>query len=144
MNGHAALTLRDAVDPKVYQRIRYFVVYSTMTALVVVLCILCAGLPISGSLAASGVGHITYLIVKLEALFRVGGGAGRGNIYMSPEDSIKWANSSSYERLLALCSLRHRILGLELLLTSTVVCAFGYFRLMSSYSSSVVCIAVVN
>ena len=75
-------------------------------------------------LALSATGHVSYMIVRLGPVFRI------GSMYMSNEAEKKsWQNRSDYQKLCSLLSGEYPWFALEIGLLAVVCIYFIYLRL---------------
>lgn len=148
MNAHAVLTIREYLDYDTYFALTLSIAHTRNCAMLAVLYLLHCH-PLSAGFAASGVGHFSYVAVRLEAVFRLAGGAGagagaaavknQGSIYMSVADNLRWAKMTTGQRVLSLLQLNHLMLGLEVLLMTWLCVDFLYFRALSVMRNDDVC-----
>lgn len=147
MNAHAALTLRDYFGDEVYFNLMLWIAYSRYAAMMAILYIIHCHQELSAAFAVSGVGHFSYLAIRLEVVFRLAGGAGagvgvvigRGSIYLSYKDYLRWTKMSMFERLASLLMLNHLMLGLEIFLLSWLCVSFLYLRGAALVTDAPVC-----
>ncbi len=123
MSGHAMLVLRGRVSPSALQSLSWTLAYLRNVFLFTLLCICVVYPSIRGEFAASAVGHIAYMAVRLGPVFKQGGA------YLSAAEKEEWACLSDVEKIQTLLSGRHAWLGVELALLFIATMFFAALRL---------------
>lgn len=122
MSGHAALVLRDKLSHRSMHHCHWVLAYMRITFQIGLLYLCYASASLRSEFAASAVGHIAYMAVRLEPVFQ------QGSMYLTADEKQEWVALKSSEKLQYLLSGGHPWLALELVLLSTLIVLFTVLR----------------
>lgn len=122
MSGHAALVLRDKLSHKSMHACHWALAYLRISFQIFVLYLCCTSPSIRSEFAASAVGHIAYMAVRLEPVFQ------QGSMYLTADEKQEWLALKSIEKIKYLLSGGHPWLALELVLLSILIVLFATLR----------------
>lgn len=122
MSGHAALVMRETMSHEALRRLHWCLAYLRILFMMFLLWA-CSWYPaLRGEFAQSAVGHIAYMAVRIEPVFKQGG------IYLTTEEKVSWTQLSSSEKASALSRGQHPWLCLELMLLAVLIALFAVLR----------------
>lgn len=122
MTGHAALVLRDKLSHKSMHTCHWALAYVRISFQITLLWLCYSSASLRAEFAASAVGHIAYMAVRLEPVFQ------QGSMYLDADEKQEWSLLTSTEKMHFLLSGRHPWLALELVLLSTLIVLFATLR----------------
>ena len=123
MSGHAALVMRDKVSPQNMRRIHWILAYLRISFQIFLLALCISHSTIRGEFAQSAVGHIAYMMVRLEPVFQ------QGSMYLTSDEKAEWTILSGSEKIALLLKGHHPWLALELVLLSSLIILFATLRI---------------
>lgn len=123
MSGHAALVLRDKLSHEAMHHCHWGLAYVRIFFLVLLLYVCYSYPSLRSEFAQSAVGHIAYMAVRIEPVFKQGG------IYLTADEKVEWALLSNAEKVAQLGKGAHPWLALELVLLAAVIVLFAVLRL---------------
>jgi len=130
MNGHAAMTVQKSISLETYRSIMWKISHARNLCVSLILLAMFFSPSIRRGFALSAAGHVSYMIVRLGPIFRLGGGG--GSVYMSEEDNALWKSYTDGHRLAELSKGKHPWLSLELSLLF-ILCVVLLFLRVTTY-----------
>lgn len=127
MTGHAALAFRDKLSPTIFDSVLWKVTHGRNISILLIWLFCWNDPKIRRGFAVSSVGHISYLIVRMGPVFRL------GSIYVKEgEEKTKWQSLSDWNRLQAIVKFQYPYFTIELGLMFLMVIFLFYLRLTST------------
>lgn len=123
MTGHAALVLRDKLSHKSMHNCHWALAYVRIAFQITLLWLCYSSASLRSEFAASAVGHIAYMAVRLEPVFQ------QGSMYLDADEKQEWLLLSGSEKMCFLLAGGHPWLALELVLLSALIVLFATLRM---------------
>jgi len=123
MSGHALIASKKWFSTSTYDQINWKLTHLRSATVVSIfgLCLISPSIRLG--FAESAVGHITYLVVRLSPVFRL------GSLYLDEKDKVAWHKLNTNEKIVALVQRgEHKWLGFELLQMVVMIVFFGTLR----------------
>jgi hypothetical protein len=123
MSGHTVVTYREYFDKEIFYEIMKVTSMSRNIAVASILAICLVNPSIRRGFGVSAIGHISYLVVRIGPVFRL------GSIYVKDGlEKTSWQKLTDYERMEAVFALKYPLLSLELLVISSAIIFFLFLR----------------
>jgi hypothetical protein len=124
MSGHAATGLKKVLDPKLMEVIDHLLSNIKHFFVVCFISMLCLSPEVRQCFQVSAAGHIAYMIVRIEPVYRI------GSIYIPRAERAEWMASTHQEKFKRLLSLEHPIFLFELVSLAALTLGFVALRVL--------------